>query len=320
MIFSAFIELFPKLSEPTVKLSELGVSRRAFFHWKDKNVIDYKHDFDKDDIASGVIRKLILLNAYQALWVMMIEELRSLNIDLKSLVALKKFLFSPIQIDLEAENLKDLDDESLRDIIPGDVLDQTEISAETLLEIAKKFKGSSDILFTNISSLLSGVLLLGQDMSLMMFKEPLRGKLGFYVFDPAAEQLHYRSIKQDFKTVFVKKFAEFSIISVPIRPLLARFFEEDALQTSAMALGLYTKNEIRLLDVIKKRAYDRITVYRDSGRNDISFEVTDGLEVRGELARELRRCIGLKEYQRAEVVYRNDSTVYMNRTMKYKPK
>jgi len=320
MDFVKFLELFPRLGEPTVRLSDLGVSHRTFFHWKDKNVIDYEHDFDDEEIASGVKRKLILLNAYQALWVMVIEELRSLNIDLKSLVALKEFLFGAIKVDWEEGQLERFDDDVLKAMVPEDVIAETGMDAKTVLERVRGEEKRNDVNFSNISALLCGIFMFGQETSLMMYKEPSQGKLEFYVFNPLSEEVYYSSIGQDFRNALVSKLGEFSIVSVPIRPLLSKFFEREALVPSAMALGLYTENEAKLLDIIRRKAYDKITIYRDNARNDISFEVKDGREINGERARELRRCLGLKQYERAEVVYRNDTAVYINRTVKYKPK
>jgi hypothetical protein len=321
MIISDFIKLFPTLNKRTIKLSALDVSSRVFFNWKDKGVIDYKHTYNKVDLEKKVNRKAILLNVFEALWILIVLELRTLNISLEALIELKVFLFSSIEADLNAEELKHLDNDSLKTLIPEEVITGLDISIEDLLKKIKNNESYNEsIYYSNIAGLINAILINGHSPSIMIYKEPSIENNNFYIFNPHAERFYYNTLKQDYRDVIINKLAEFSIINIPIKPLLSKFFEKDALNTYATTLGLYTDNEIALFNIIKDKKYDKIIIKNNKDKEDISFEVSSFESIQGDKAVALRKLIGLKDYQKVEVTYRNEKHVFINKIIKYRPK
>lgn len=312
--------IFPKLNQQTIKLSALGVSSRVFYNWKEKGVIDYEHNYTVDDLKNKVNRKAILLNAFDALWILIVIEFRALNINLDSLIELKNFLFGPMEFHLGDETLESFNDESLKELIPEDVIKNFNITAEDFLKQIKSYKPNSNIYYSNISSLINSIIMYGHNPSLMIHKLPFENQLNFYIFNPHAELYYYKTINQNFNEAFLNNFNQFSIISIPILPLISRFFVVEALMPYTIALGLYTENELKLLSILKNKAFDKITVYNDRGKKDVSFEVSLSENVSGEKAKQLRKIIGLKAYEKIETIYRNEKTIFINKTTKYRPK
>ena len=90
------IELLPKLIEHRVPVSVLNINRRVFFHWKQEGLIDYEPYIveieNKEDKNSKKVKKWLHLNAFDMLWLLMVKELRSFNIDLKTIKELKTYI------------------------------------------------------------------------------------------------------------------------------------------------------------------------------------------------------------------------------------
>jgi hypothetical protein len=320
MNISDFIKLYPSLDKSTIKLSALNVSSRVFFNWKDKGVINYKHRYNKDDLEKKVNRKTITLNVFEALWILIVLELRTLNISLESLIELKAFLFSSIKIDLDANELKHLDNDSLKTLIPKEVISELDINIEDLLKNIKNKETYNDSIYhSNIAGLINAILINGHNPSIMIYKEPSIEKNNFYIFNPITERFYYNTLKEDYREVIINKLAEFSIINIPIKPFLSKFFEKDDLNNYATSLGLYTDNELVLFNIIKNKKFDTIIVKNNNEKEDISFEVSSYESFQGDKAIELRKLIGLKDYQKAEVTYRNEKHVFINKITKYRP-
>ena len=61
--------LFPKLSEKRVTLSDLGILYRVFVNWSEKEIIDYKvsESAKNKEVLPGNVSSLIILKHYGCL-------------------------------------------------------------------------------------------------------------------------------------------------------------------------------------------------------------------------------------------------------------
>jgi hypothetical protein len=311
---------YPGLSKPKVSLSDLGVAHRVFFNWKDKGIIDYEHHFTKEDIANNVTRKKIELNAFEALWVLTIQELRHFNVGLSTIGQLKTFLFTMPDLDF----IKDMSQEDIMDIAnaaldneQNDFLNAFNIDIQGMVDYVQNAPESNKIFYSPMGTLINAILLSGQSPSIFIYKKPSDSELGFKIFNPSIESLYHQQTDEDYKTELVQGLMEHSVINVPVRPLFERFFENRFLLKHSKDFGLFTPNELKVLKILKSRAFEKIIIHKNND-NQITLESTANEEVLGHKAIELNKTLGFKDYQRVEIIQRNNKHFVIKKTEKQK--
>jgi hypothetical protein len=318
--FINLLNNYPELSKSKVSLSDLDVAHRTFFNWKDKGIIDYQHHFTKEDIDNNVTRKKIELNAFEALWILIIKELRHFNIGLSTISQLKTFLFNMPDFNF----MKSMSQEDIMEIgrlaldkESNTFLSAFDIDIHGMVDFVQNSSESNKIYYTPIGTLINAILLSGQSPSIFIFKKPSQSELSFEIFNPSLESLYHQQMDEDYKTEIVKGLVEHSVINIPIRPLFERFFENKSLLKYSKDFGLFTPNELKILKTVKSGDFDKIIIYKNND-NQITIESTSSKEVLGHKAIELNKTLGLKDYQRAEIIFRNNKNLIIKNTTKQK--
>jgi hypothetical protein len=318
-----FIDLlnqYPGLSKSKVSLSDLGVAHRVFFNWKDKGIIDYEHDFTKEDITNNVTRKKIELNAFEALWVLIIKELRHFNIGLSTIGQLKTFLFSMPDFnfmkDMSKDHIMAIGNAAL-DKEANTFLSAFDIDIHGMVDYVQNSPESNKVYYNPIGTLINAILLSGQSPSIFIFKKPSENELGFEIFNPSLESIYHQQTDGDYRTELVQGLMENNVINIPIRPLFEQFFENRSLLKSAQYFGFFNPGELKILKIIKSKNYDKIIIHKGND-NQITIESTFSEELLGEAALCLRKILGLKEYQRIEIIHRNNKHLVITNTTKHK--
>lgn len=318
--FINLLNQYPGLSKSKVSLSDLGVAHRVFFNWKDKGIIDYQHHFTKEDIANNVTRKKIELNAFEALWILIIKELRHFNIGLSTISQLKTFLFSMPDFNF----MKDMSQEDIMEI--GSValdhevntfLNAFDFDIHGMVDFVQNSPDSVKIYYSPMGTLINAILLSGQSPSIFIFKKPSESELGFEIFNPSLESLYHQQTDEDYKTEIIKGLVEHSVINIPIRPLFERFFENKSLLKYSKDFGLFTTNELKLLKILKSGNFDKIIIHKNND-SQITIESTTTKEILGNKVTELNKILGLKIYDRAEIIFRNNKNLIIKNTTKQK--
>jgi len=310
-----FLQLFPKLKEKNVTLSSLDISHRVFLNWKEKGLINYSPEYTVEDIENEVSRKRIELNFFDALWLLMIKELRSFNMDLPSIKKIGKYLFDQID-DSDIKKSSETIERFITNYKP-ELLKHIDNGIEDNL-IKNKVDSLPDaykIYFTNIGFLISSVLLVNLSPCLMLFKTPCEGELEPYIYSPFIEERICEQKGMDFKQETIERLLTNSILNIPIRPLLGHFFENIKLFKYAAKFDLLSPSEVELLNVLKKKDFEKIIIYKTNSDN-IIIEKTSVIDLKGESAKKLRKTLGLKQYERAEVFYRNDKHLVVKNILK----
>ena len=80
---------------------------------------------------------------------------------------------------------------------------------------------------------------------------------------------------------------------------------------------MFTKEEQQILEIFRKDDFKEIIIYKEKENNYI-ITTTNSIELKGEQANELRKILGLKQYQKAEIIYRNDKHIVVNNIKKEK--
>lgn len=318
--FIDLLNLYPSLSDRKVSTADLGVAHRVFFNWKDKGIIDYDHKFTPEDIANNVQRKKIELNAFESLWVLIIKELRTFNIGLSTMGQLKSFLFSVPDFNF----IKGMSQQDLlemgKDALPKQMtafLNAFEFDLQALVDDIYDRPESSNIYFSNIGIMVSAILLSGHSPSIFIFKKPSDTDMSFEIFNPALEAIQHSRNDRDYRTELIKGLTEHTTINIPVRPLFEQFFQQRSLLKHSNHFDFFTPAELKILKILKSRDFEKIIIHNNNN-NEITIESSSSEQVLGEKATELRKILGLKEYERAEVIYRNNKNLAVVNTTKQK--
>lgn len=80
-------DFYPLLSEKRIMLSDTTINPRIYNAWKKEGILleDEKKKQDSD------IRKWVYLNVFEAMWLLIVVELRKLNLDLDTIKEVKDF-------------------------------------------------------------------------------------------------------------------------------------------------------------------------------------------------------------------------------------
>jgi|FLOH01.1.fsa_nt_gi hypothetical protein len=313
------LQLFPKLKEKSVTLSSLDISHRVFLNWKDKGIIDYTPEYTDDDITNKVSRKRIELNFFDALYLLIVKELRSLNIDLNSIKNIGEYLYSnpanEMFKDVSEEELKSVMYDFLKGSIENTVKPSEIPNKETILNHLENISDEYKIYFSEIGKLVNSVMLFGLTPSLIVYKTPCKEGLTPYIFDPVSENVYFSKSGKDYRDETIDKLVNYTILNIPIRPLIEHFFESDKLYRHAAAFALLTPSELELLHILRKKDFEKIIVY-STNTDNLIIEKTNAIDFKGEQAKNLRKILGLKQYEKAEVIFRNDKHLVIKNTIK----
>ena len=315
-----FLNQYPNLCEPKVSISDLGVAHRVFYNWKDKKIIDYQHNLTPQDIANNISRKKIELNAFEALWVLIIKELRLFNIGLSIIAKLKSYLFTVPDFN----HIRTLSEEHLyqisKDVLPkeaNNILSVFGLNPEGLVDYFNLLPDSNKIYFSHIGMLINYILVSGHTPSILIYKKPLEDELHFDLYNPQMEAIYYKDTNEDYRNELINNLAQHSVINISIRPLFELFFENKSLLKYTKAFDLFTPGELKILNILSSRDFNKIIIHKNND-NQITIESTSSEQVLGYKAIELNKTLGLKDYQRAEIIYRNNKNLVITNTTKYK--
>ena len=313
----SILEYYPLLIEKKIPLKPLDVHPRVYFNWKQEGLLNEKI-LDTNEEKIDVQRRKVFLNVYDSLWVLIIKELRNLNIDLKTILELKKFLFSVVKLDQDKLELVSQDEifNSILNSVPVEFHEAVkqqlaENSLEDLLE--NIIDEESIIAFKYIGSLLSSVLLLQRAVSIVIIKETETSQLDFLIAqnnsDASIEE------KEELYKLYATHFSNHTLINIPILPLVSKLFEDENFEKYCISFGLFNSHEKKLLKAMQDASCKKITIIKyDSDR--ITFDLTKEIDVKGDHAKEIRKILGLKQYEKVELTYRNDKHLVIKNTQR----
>jgi len=311
------LQLFPKLKEKSVTLSSLEISHRVFLNWKEKGLIAYTPEYTEKDIENEVSRKRIELNFFDALWLLIVKELRMFHIDLSTIRKIGEFLYQPIDTSFISKLNPESIEETTKKLLPNKISDMVQevLNKELLFKGLESIPNDYKIYHSNIGSLINTVLLFNNSPSLMIYKKPLDENIEVYIYEPNSEEFFFSKKGKDFRNETIEKLLTFSIVNIPIRPLIGNFFENEKLFKHSFSFDLLTPSELELLKILKTKDFQKIVIYNNNSV-DFTIEKTSVVDLKGEQAKKLRRTLGLKQYEKAEVFYRNDKHLVVKNIIK----
>lgn len=306
-------EIYPNIYDKYIPLSLLEVSSRNYIHWKKENLL-YK--FTAKDVNRKEKRERILLNVYDALWIFIIKELREFNVDFPTIRAVKDVMYANIEF-----NHALLDATSKEDLINSVLMNIPEAHREvfrpymldgSFINIIKDFIDEKNMfLFKNIGSLLFDVLARDISLSLLVAKENDFVTTRFLKIDSNSKL----NSSQVIDTLVSNYVTEQTFLSIPISNLVWKIFESPKFEKYNLKYQFFSENERVILDALHNNSCKEIKVFKhESGDVTLNLVFEDAL--RQEQAREVRKILGLNQYEKMELTYRNDKHIVIKNTKK----
>ncbi len=304
-------EFFPNLIEKKIPLSKLNISPRVFHKWKKEGVIDYDDSVNEDDIGvkgEQKKRKWVILNAFEAIWLLMVKDLRSLNVDIKTIIELKKFLKKGQFDDVGIENVDfDFMVETGQIILPKEIKDLIDGNLLTKEQVFKMLETQSkeiNYFTSNFGFLFFGILILNERPSIVILKS--EEGLNFMILN---KEGHIKLFgENDFYNMIMHQFSNHYFTNIPVIDSFVKLFENENLEKYNREYKLFSKEEEQILEIFRNDDFKEITIYREN-ENNYTITTTHSKELKGEQTNELRRILGLKQYQKAEIVNRKGELV-----------
>lgn len=314
-----FFNVFPKLSEKQVTLSDLNVPYRIFVNWSEKGVIDYK--VSESATNKDVTRRRVELDYFESLWVLIIKELRSFGMPLAKIRLIKDFLLAPIDTSyfdkLSEKEISVILGQGLPDEI-NQLINEQIFNKEKAKSVLDTLPESYRMYATNLGGIVSSVLLAGHTPSLVLYKNPNEDdqSLKFQVFNPVAHEIEANQTGTDFRDELVNNMIHLSIFSIPIMPLISQFYKDDGLFKYTEGFALYSSSELEVLKILKQKDFKQIKIYTSHNKESFEVEITKEHDIKNNEAQTIKTLLGLKQYERAEIIFRNNKHLVIKNILK----
>lgn len=295
-----------KIKEKKIPISKLGVASRTYLHWKSEGLLF------KDFVITDK-RQKVFLNLYEATWVSIIKEFRMYNFDLSTIKQIKDKLFTNITPDMIAKN-PDILAEILERM--GTDVDATTLEMLKQINVFDIFDNYLDDydkfnIFSSLGAAIGRVLLGSHEGFLINIDDDQTVLVKAYSKSEYYNSTQQNQFNEELNGFLSKK----SCYVISITAIVESLLENDKLEKYNHEFGLYTKEELNILEAIKQDNWKKITVVKHrSGDLTITNEIE--VEKRGNQAKELKKILGLKQYEQVEVIYRNDQHLLVKNTKK----
>lgn len=325
------LTVLPKLAQHRVPVSVLNIKRRVFFYWKQEGLIDYEpykvELKDNEGKKSKTVKKWLQLNAFDTLWLLMVKELRSFNIDLKTIKSLKNYLDTSI-FDIGKDSFTQIPEAQFKAqieaqkkaMIPSEVSNEImhkvfdEITPEKLDEFVTLIPKELKPFLNRFGSAFSAVLFYNQNPILLIKKSMRSDTIDFEMKIPEIEAgIDNIRFADDLVNTLNKEI----VFCLPIRPFFEIIFTDDDYFKYCVDFELFDSKEQQVLEIIKKDDYKQIIINKG---NDgvLTIKSTYEKEVKEEKAKEIKKLLGLNQYEKVEVIFRNDKHLIINKTVTQK--
>ena len=301
-------DLYPKLFEKKIPLNLLEIPSRNYLHWKKENLVITSSE---DNLIPNEKRERVLLNVFDALWLLIIKELREFNVDFPTIRAVKGIMYGLVQFDhdkLDSISTDDFTNSILKNIPEEhhDLIKPILLDGSFLSMIDSLIDKKNIILFKNIGNVVFEVFIRQVTVSLLIKKNNGFVEVEFIKNDPSNT---YTNLAKSIADNLTNN----TFINVPLVPLVGKLFEDAAFDKYTFHFGLFDANEKKIIDALNDDLCKEIKVTKHQS-GDLTLNLTFEENVKNEHAKEVRKILGLKQYEKIELVYRNDKHLIINNT------
>ena len=307
-----FYDFYPRIFEKKIPLSLLKISSRNYIHWKKENLVTF---LKEPKLETEEKREKVLLNVFDALWLLIIKELREFNVDFPTIRAVKDIMYSNIELDenkLNSTTIQELTNEILK-YVPEELKEVVKpliLDGSFLTLFDKIIDKKNHLLFKNIGVIFSDVFLRNISVSILIKKDEDFVDVLFLKNDN-----NYPNNNADLVNLISKNLINDTFINVPMIPLFGKMFEDSNFDKYNFQFNFFDSNEKKIIDALNNDLCKEIKINKHPS-GDITMNLTFEEDVRNDHAKEVRRILGLKQYEKIELVYRNDKHLVINNTRK----
>ncbi|MEO0038127.1 MAG: hypothetical protein RIQ59_1338, partial [Bacteroidota bacterium] len=281
-------------------------------NWKKENLLI---SMKESNLNGDEKRERVLLNVFDALWLLIIKELRGFNVDFPTIRAVKDIMYSNVELDqdkLNSTSIQDLTNAILKHV-PDELKEAIKpllLDGSFLTLFDKIIDQKNHLLFQNIGGIFSDVFLRNNSVSLIIKKNDgfvdvifLKNENGNLNADVELVNLVSKTLIHD------------TFINIPIIPLFEKMFENTSFDKYNFQFDLFNENEKKIIDALNDDLCKEIKINKHQS-GDITLNLTFEEDLKNNHAKEVRRILGLKQYEKIELVYRNDKHLVINNTRK----
>ena len=169
----------------------------------------------------------------------------------------------------------------------------------------------NNILFKNIGLLLFQILVQEVSISLVLSKDNDVLEVVFF-----RNEINFpNSIDDETNRSRMEIMNKKTYLNIPLVPLLAKLFENNDFDKYNFHYNLFNEKERKLIEALNNDNCKEIKVSKHLS-GDITLNLSYEKDVKKEQAKEIRRMLGLKQYEKIEVTFRNDSHLIIKNTTK----
>jgi hypothetical protein len=294
---AGILNAFPRLLEPLAKPSDLGFTRREFFYWTEKKVVDIPKE---EEVQSGWSR----LNLVEVVWIKLAQELRKFNFPFSFLVQLKELLFTDIlKIYLNDTN-------AVSKLMHDSFKDKSTIDSFLfLLEEERNAEPDRDpmrIVCTPLGAMLGEILLSNKRITLLILPEGDQYKIAFEGYTlQNIDQKEIGEIKsKNHVTIFLNE-------------LISGYLLDKNYEKINEEFGFISVEEKELIKVIRDKQVKEIHIKKDYNEV-LTYTATSKNEIKDDKVQMIKKLLRMNEFDDVRVVLRNEKHLYIENKKKVK--
>jgi hypothetical protein len=289
---------YSRIFERKASLKLSGVKKRSFYNWKEEGIVDWKSEGEDEK------RSWIRLNIYDFIWVKIVQAARDFGVPIEAIRELKNSLFKDLAMEIKNDS-EDFYQFYRQEFASSEEdIDRIKQYVEYVEECRDSLLEQGEIhLISIFGSFIHDTLFADLHVAIVFNKVEEEYKFDLIFYSKQYDQLPkltFDILKQP-------------TLIIPLDALIAEFMEEKDNLPNLVHWGFITPKEMNVLDALRKKDFQSIQVKRGKGDEMIiegNFE-TDFID---EKAKELRRILGLKDYDTVTIKYRNDKHLYVKNT------
>ncbi|WP_445719278.1 hypothetical protein [Flavobacterium sp.] len=306
-------EFYPKIFEKKIPLNLLDITSRNYSNWKKENLLYNTKKLNKEDDEK---RERVLLNVFDALWLSIVKELKKFNVDFNTIRQVKDVLYSNLEFDQEKIDTLTKNEfvNSILQKTPEEyhqVIKQLLVDGSLFKMIDSIVDEKNVILFKNIGNILFQILVQKVAISLIITKDDDFVEVIFFKNEMDFPNTSNIKTNERISDIMINT----TYINIPLVPLVGKLFENTDFDKYNFHYNLFNKNERKIIEALNDNNCKEIKVTKHNS-GDITLNISFEKEVKKAEAKEIRKILGLKQYEKMEVVFRNDSHLILNNTKK----
>jgi hypothetical protein len=309
-------DFYPQISEKKIPLVLLGVSSRIYLAWKEAGIINTVIAESNSHIERKTKRKWVHLDVFNALWLLIVKEMRKINIDFETIKEIKDKMFAMSVIEKKIEQISNDEFVSiLLDYYPAETIEEfgDNLNKQYFIDTIKdNLAEETSLYLSELSGLLFSALVLKRSPSIMIIQETDKSNFSFATIKNNPTSSNEKEELYDF---YSKTCSSNTFINIPIVPILVKLFENEKMESYLSNFGLFSIEESRILNKFRNNECKEITIIKHESGN-VCINTTNEKNIKDEEAKKLRTILGLKEYSRAEVIFRNGKHMVVKNSIK----